>query len=158
MASTVDTRPREVRKQAQQHADEARNRMDARRRQQDDGLTGWLNKRAGDWELSPADEPTMPVLVRGDQLSRALRLDKLLRLKVFPIAVSLPWGIAPAALPQFPLPAKIRTRLMPAVELDHNPKRADDDEYLEAKYWEVQNSIQRGMDALARKRALPLFG
>jgi 1-acyl-sn-glycerol-3-phosphate acyltransferase len=100
----------------------------------------------------------MPVLVRGDQLSRALRLDKLLRLKVFPIAASLPWGIAPAALPQFPLPAKIRTRLMPAVELDHDPDRADDDEYLEEKYWEVQNSIQRGMDALARKRALPLFG
>jgi len=100
----------------------------------------------------------MPVLVRGDQLSRTLRLDKLLRLKVFPIAISLPWGIAPAALPQFPLPAKIRTRLMPAIELDHDPDRADDDEYLEEKYWEVQNSIQRGMDALARKRALPLFG
>jgi len=100
----------------------------------------------------------MPVLVRGDRLSRALRLDKLLRLKVFPIAVSLPWGIAPAALPQFPLPAKIRTRLMPAIELDHDPDRADDDEYLEEMYWEVQNSIQHGMDALARKRALPLFG
>ena len=100
----------------------------------------------------------MPVLIRGDKLSRGLRLDKLLRLKVFPIAVSLPWGIAPAALPQFPLPAKIRTRLMPAVDLDHDPDRADDDEYLEEKYWEVQNSIQRGMDALARKRALPLFG
>ena len=60
----------------------------------------------------------MPVLFRGDQLSRALRLDKLLRLKVFPLAVSLPWGIAPAMLPQLPLPAKIRTRLMPAVEVD----------------------------------------
>ena len=100
----------------------------------------------------------MPVLIRGDKLSRVLRLDKILRLKVFPIAASLPWGIAPAALPQFPLPAKIRTRFMPAVELDHDPDRADDDEYLEEKYWEVQNSIQHGMDALARKRALPLFG
>jgi 1-acyl-sn-glycerol-3-phosphate acyltransferase len=100
----------------------------------------------------------MPVLIRGDELARALRLDKLLRLKVFPIAVSLPWGIAPAALPQFPLPAKIRTRLMPAIELDHDPDRADDDEYVEGKYHEVQSSIQRGMDALARKRALPLFG
>jgi 1-acyl-sn-glycerol-3-phosphate acyltransferase len=310
--TTTDGRPREIRKQAHQQAEEARARMDAKRRQQADGLVGWLNERAGDWELSGQDEATMqrqkylwnflvdywfrmefdgwenlpdppallvgihsgapfvwdawtvgvqwwrrfgqdrplhgtahdvlmampligryframgvlpaapdsmatalaegrdvavwpggevdslrpwserdranlagrkgfvkmairagvpivpiatvggadamPVLVRGDQLSRALRLDKLLRLKVFPIAVSLPWGIAPAALPQFPLPAKIRTRLMPAVELDHNPKRADDDEYLEEKYWEVQNSIQRGMDALARKRALPLFG
>ncbi len=100
----------------------------------------------------------MPVLIRGDGLSRALRLDKILRLKVFPVAFSLPWGIAPAALPQLPLPAKIRTRFMPAVEIDHDPARADDDEYIEQKYREVQDSIQHGMDALVRKRALPLFG
>jgi hypothetical protein len=87
-----------------------------------------------------------------------LGLDKVLRLKVFPLAVSLPWGIAPAALPQFPLPAKIRTRLMPAIELEHDPDRADDDEYVQRKYQEVQDGIQVGMDALARKRALPLFG
>jgi 1-acyl-sn-glycerol-3-phosphate acyltransferase len=100
----------------------------------------------------------MPVLIRGDRLSRALRLDKLLRLKVFPVAISLPWGIAPAALPQLPLPAKIRTRFMPAVELDQDGKRADDDDYVADKYREVEDSIQHGMDALARKRALPLFG
>ncbi|TPG29887.1 lysophospholipid acyltransferase family protein [Mycolicibacterium hodleri] len=100
----------------------------------------------------------MPVLMRGDRLSRALRLDKILRLKVFPLAISLPWGIAPAALPQLPLPAKIRTRFMPAVEIDADPERADDDDYVNEKYEEVQASIQRGMDALARKRALPLFG
>ncbi|MGB2919178.1 MAG: lysophospholipid acyltransferase family protein [Mycobacterium sp.] len=100
----------------------------------------------------------MPVLIRGDKLSRALQLDKVLRLKVFPLAVSLPWGIAPAALPQLPLPAKIRTRLMPVVELDHDPDRATDDDYVDSKYREVHDAIQRGMDALARKRALPLFG
>jgi 1-acyl-sn-glycerol-3-phosphate acyltransferase len=100
----------------------------------------------------------MPVLFRGDRLSRALRLDKVLRLKVFPLAISLPWGIAPAALPQFPLPAKIRTRFMPPVEIDNDPARADDDEYVDRKYHEVEDSIQRGMDALARKRALPVFG
>jgi len=44
----------------------------------------------------------MPVLIRGAGLSRALRLDQLLRLKVFPLAISLPWGIAPAALPSSP--------------------------------------------------------
>jgi 1-acyl-sn-glycerol-3-phosphate acyltransferase len=100
----------------------------------------------------------MPVLIRGDRLSQALQLDRLLRLKVFPLAVSLPWGIAPAALPQLPLPAKIRTRFMPAIELDHDPARAADEVYVQRKYGEVQGSIQRGMDALARKRALPLFG
>lgn len=99
----------------------------------------------------------MPVLIRGDRLSKILQLDRLLRLKVFPLAVSLPWGIAPAALPQLPLPAKIRTRFMPAVELDHDPARAEDDEYVDGKYREVEDSIQEGMDALARKRALPLF-
>ena len=87
-----------------------------------------------------------------------LGLDRALRLKVFPLAVSLPWGIAPAALPQFPLPAKIRTRLMPTIELEHDPDRTDDDEYVARKYQEVQDGIQVGMDALARKRALPLFG
>ena len=47
---------------------------------------------------------------------------------------------------------------MPPVEIDNDPARADDDEYIDCKYHEVQGSIQRGMDALARKRALPLFG
>ncbi len=100
----------------------------------------------------------MPVLIKGDRLSRALRLDKVARLKVFPIAVSLPWGIAPAALPQIPLPAKIRTALQPPVMLDHDPQRAEDDDYVQRKYREVEESIQAGMDVLARRRAFPLFG
>jgi 1-acyl-sn-glycerol-3-phosphate acyltransferase len=99
----------------------------------------------------------MPVLIRGDRLSRFLRLDRLLRLKVFPLAISVPWGIAPAALPQLPLPAKIRTRFMPAIELDDDGARAEDEDYVERKYHEVEDSIQQGMDALARKRALPIF-
>ncbi|KIQ18308.1 lysophospholipid acyltransferase family protein [Rhodococcus sp. MEB064] len=99
----------------------------------------------------------MPVLVRGDRLSKALRLDKIARLKVFPIAVSLPWIIAPAALPQIPLPAKIRTRFMPPVEVDHDLALVDDDAYVEAKYEEVRASIQSGMDALATKRKFPVF-
>ncbi|MBJ8345470.1 lysophospholipid acyltransferase family protein [Antrihabitans sp. YC2-6] len=100
----------------------------------------------------------MPVLIRGDRLSRMLRLDKIFRLKVFPLAISLPWGIAPAALPQLPLPAKIRTRFMPPVEIESNPDLADDETYVDQKYREVESRIQEGMDALARKRALPLFG
>ncbi|HTK67576.1 MAG TPA: lysophospholipid acyltransferase family protein [Pseudonocardia sp.] len=100
----------------------------------------------------------MPVLVRGDRLSRLLRLDRVARLKVFPIALSLPWGVAPALLPQFPLPAKIRTAFQPAVHLGTDPALADDEDYVERKYREVEDSIQHGMDALARRRALPLFG
>ncbi|HEY2095597.1 MAG TPA: lysophospholipid acyltransferase family protein [Pseudonocardia sp.] len=100
----------------------------------------------------------MPVLFKGDRLARALRLDRLARLKVFPLAVSLPWGVAPAFLPQLPLPAKIRTALRPPVFVGDDPDLVDDEDYLEGKYREVRDSIQHGMDALARRRAFPLFG
>ena len=100
----------------------------------------------------------MPVLIRGDKLARVLRLDRFARLKVFPIALSLPWIISPAALPQIPLPAKIRTRFMPAVHLDHDTALCDDEDYLDEKYDEVRATIQDGMNALAAKRKFPVFG
>jgi hypothetical protein len=61
-------------------------------------------------------------------------------------------------LPEIPLPTKIRTAFQEPVELDSDPDRADDKDYVQAKYDEVQASIQRGMDTLARRRRLPLFG
>jgi hypothetical protein len=80
------------------------------------------------------------------------------RLKLFPIALQVPWGISPALLPEIPLPTKIRTAFQPPVELKVDPDRAEDDEYVERKYKEVCASIQAGMDTLARRRRLPLFG
>jgi 1-acyl-sn-glycerol-3-phosphate acyltransferase len=100
----------------------------------------------------------MPVLATGRRLARLLRLDRVARLKMFPIALQAPWGLSPALLPEVPLPAKIRTAFQEPVELDHDPERAGDDDYIEAKYEQVRTAIQRGMDALARRRALPLFG
>jgi 1-acyl-sn-glycerol-3-phosphate acyltransferase len=101
---------------------------------------------------------SMPVLFSGRRLARALQLDKLARMKVFPFAISAPWGIGPAMLPEIPLPTKIRTAFQEPIELDDDPERTDDDDYVDVKYQEVLNSIQRGMDALARRRRLPLFG
>jgi 1-acyl-sn-glycerol-3-phosphate acyltransferase len=101
---------------------------------------------------------SMPVLTQGRRLASALQLDKVARLKVFPIALSAPWGISPAALPEIPLPTKIRTAFQEPVELDDDPERADDDRYVQRKYEEVRQRIQHGMDALARRRRFPLFG
>ncbi len=39
-----------------------------------------------------------------------------------------------------------------------DPEKADDDRHVEKKYDEVQAAIQKGMDTLARRRRLPLFG
>ena len=99
----------------------------------------------------------MPVLATGRRLAKALRLDRIARLKMFPIAIQAPWGISPALLPEIPFPAKIRTAFQAPVELDRDPDRAGDDGYVKAKYEEVRRSIQRGMDALARRRRLPLL-
>jgi len=101
---------------------------------------------------------SMPVLATGRRIARALQLDKVARLKMFPFALQAPWGLSPAILPEIPLPTKIRTAFQEPIEVDHDPARAKDDAYLEARYKEVEGSIQRGMDALARRRRLPLFG
>ena len=66
--------------------------------------------------------------------------------------------MSPALLPEIPLPTKIRTAFQDPITLDCDPSRAEDDDYVEAKYREVCASIQSGMDALARRRRLPLFG
>jgi 1-acyl-sn-glycerol-3-phosphate acyltransferase len=101
---------------------------------------------------------SMPVLASGRRLAKVLALDKVARLKMFPIALQAPWGISPALLPEIPLPTKIRTAFQAPIELDRDPDRAEDEKYVEAKYDEVRDSIQRGMNALARRRRLPLFG
>jgi 1-acyl-sn-glycerol-3-phosphate acyltransferase len=101
---------------------------------------------------------SMPVLATGRRLAKLLQLDKLAQLKMFPIALQAPWGVSPALLPEIPLPTKIRTAFQPAIELDCDPERAEDAEYVESKYQEVSASIQHGMDTLARRRRLPLFG
>jgi 1-acyl-sn-glycerol-3-phosphate acyltransferase len=100
----------------------------------------------------------MPVLATGRRLASVLRLDKVARLKMFPIALQAPWGISPALLPEVPFPAKIRTAFQEPVELDSDPERAEDAAYIEDRYRAVQNRIQAGMDVLARRRRLPLFG
>ncbi len=101
---------------------------------------------------------SMPVLFSGRRLAKALQLDKIARLKVFPFAISAPWGIAPAALPEIPLPTKIRTAFQEPVKIAKDPAKAKDDDYVDRKYEEVRKSIQRGMDELARRRRFPLFG
>jgi 1-acyl-sn-glycerol-3-phosphate acyltransferase len=101
---------------------------------------------------------SMPVLTSGRRLARTLRLDRIANLKVVPIALQAPWGLSPALLPELPLPTKIRTAFQEPVELDTDPERAGDERYVERKYEEVRGSIQRGMDALARRRRFPVFG
>jgi 1-acyl-sn-glycerol-3-phosphate acyltransferase len=99
---------------------------------------------------------SMPVLFSGRRIAKALQLDRIARLKMFPIGLSAPWGLSPSILPEFPLPTKIRTAFQPPIKVAAG--KADDDDYVDAKYEEVRASIQAGMDRLARRRRFPVFG
>jgi 1-acyl-sn-glycerol-3-phosphate acyltransferase len=98
------------------------------------------------------------ILIEGKGLPRRLHLDRLLRTEMFPIALGLPFGIAPAMLPQLPLPAKIRTEFLDPIHVGTDPALADDDEYVHAKYLEVGRALQSGVDRLAARRRFPIFG
>ena len=96
--------------------------------------------------------------INGYELVDPKGRDKVARLKMFPVAVQVPWGISPALLPEVPLPTKIRTAFQEPIELADDPERTEDEDYVRDRYEAVQASIQAGVDALARRRRLPLFG
>src|SRR5205823_8887886 len=60
----------------------------------------------------------MPVLATGRRLAKLFQLDRVARLKMFPVALQAPWGISPALLPEIPFPTKIRTEFQEPVAID----------------------------------------
>jgi 1-acyl-sn-glycerol-3-phosphate acyltransferase len=102
---------------------------------------------------------TVFVLAECRKLAKMLRLKKLLRCEVAPLVLGFPFGLTLEAFPMhIPLPAKIRTEILEPVDLDTDPDRADDKEYVDRKYREIEDCIQTGVTALAGKRRGWFFG
>lgn len=101
---------------------------------------------------------TLPIVTDGRRLAKLFRLDKLMRSQVFPLALGFPLGLAPGIIPQWPLPAKIRTEILKPLSVSSDPRRIDDDAYVDRKYREVERALQSGVNRLARKRRFPIFG
>ena len=93
------------------------------------------------------------VLSRGDRLARFMPHLRLMRVKVMPIMLGLPWGIS-FGLPTLPMPARITTQVGPDGDLGarFGPEAADDDEVVQAIYDEVTSLMQRTMDGLVAER------
>jgi 1-acyl-sn-glycerol-3-phosphate acyltransferase len=98
-----------------------------------------------------------PILTSGRRIASALQLDRIARLKLFPIALQLPWGLSPAILPEIPLPTKIRTAFQEPIDPGDDPELANDDDYVDEIYDNVRQSIQDGIHTLARRRRLPVL-
>src|SRR5687767_11319028 len=113
------------------------------------------------------DVPIVPVVAIGGQetalflgqgrrIARLLRLDRMLRLKVFPAQVGPPYGVTVMDLPgRIPLPAKITVRALPKIDLR---KRLGPDPDVDEAYELVTGTMQRALDKLDRERRLPVVG
>ncbi len=94
-----------------------------------------------------------------DAVDKVTGLKSTLRGANLPIIAGFPFPLAVEILPaHVPLPAKIRTELLEPIEVDDDPERADDQAYVQKIYDQVEAQIQAGMDRLAAKRTLPVFG
>lgn len=93
------------------------------------------------------------VLSDGERLARALRLDKILRIKALPVTLSFPWGLnvgTTGQLPYLPLPTKLHTRVLPAVSAGADE---DADDYAER----IHTLMQEALTEMTKNR-LPLIG
>lgn len=97
---------------------------------------------------------TLLVLNDGRRTAQALRLDKLLRVKSLPMTLSVPWGLLPVPLPNFPLPAKIRMQVLEPIDLH---ARFGSDPDWDHAYDYVTSVMQVGLSTLASRTVVPMI-
>lgn len=96
------------------------------------------------------------MLTRGDRIARLLRLDRTLRLKVFPISLALPWGLNISDLAgHIPLPTKVTVEFLPPIDL-HEIWGPELD--VDRGYEYVTGIMQEALSRLAEERTLPILG
>jgi 1-acyl-sn-glycerol-3-phosphate acyltransferase len=106
--------------------------------------------------VSLGGQETALFLSRGERLAKLLRIDKMLRLKVLPISIAIPWGLNVGDfLGHWPLPAKIQIRALKPIDIrkqfGRNPDVDEVDEY-------VLGTMQATLDSLAEERRFPVLG
>ncbi len=88
-------------------------------------------------------------------LARALGVDRRFRLTVFPLALSIPWGLTLGPLPPYlPWPSRILIEALPAIHLARTgPGAADDPDWVAACAHHVESRMQAALTRLAAERA-----
>jgi len=97
------------------------------------------------------------VLTRGRDLARRMGLARL-RIKVFPLIWNIPFGITPAFVPSFQLPAKVTIQLGEPLDWSHyGAEKARDPEVLQHCYDEITSVMQQTLDDLAGEHPYPVL-
>jgi 1-acyl-sn-glycerol-3-phosphate acyltransferase len=106
--------------------------------------------------VSVGGQETAIFLTHGERLAKALRLDKVLRLKTLPVNLSLPWVLNVGDfLGHLPLPAKITVQVMEPIDLR---ERYGDEPDIDRIYEDITSSMQDQLKELAAERRLPVVG
>jgi 1-acyl-sn-glycerol-3-phosphate acyltransferase len=101
--------------------------------------------------VSIGGQETALFLTRGEGLARVLGLDRMIRLKVLPVSLALPWGLNVGdMLGHLPLPAKITIEVLPPIDVGELD--ADD------AYELVVRRMQDVLTDLQEERRLPVLG
>jgi 1-acyl-sn-glycerol-3-phosphate acyltransferase len=106
--------------------------------------------------VSIGGQETALFLSHGERLSRVLRLDKLFRLKVLPVSITIPWLINVGDfLGHLPLPSKLTVQVLEPID---PVQRFGRDPDVDQIYEYVTSAMQAALDELAAERRLPLVG
>jgi 1-acyl-sn-glycerol-3-phosphate acyltransferase len=100
--------------------------------------------------VSIGGQETALFITRGRRAVSLLRLDRLLRLKVLPVALGPPFGVTVLDLPgRIPLPAKVTIQVLDPIEPPDDVDQA---------YDELVGTMQDALDELAGERTVPVLG
>jgi 1-acyl-sn-glycerol-3-phosphate acyltransferase len=97
------------------------------------------------------------VLARGDRLARVAGL-RSLRINVFPLLASIPFGVTSILTPPLPMPAHLTLEFLPALDwTSYGPGAADDAAVVSACYQDITGRLQAALDRLAAEQPHPLL-
>jgi 1-acyl-sn-glycerol-3-phosphate acyltransferase len=99
---------------------------------------------------------TLVVLTDGHKIAKRLPIHQIARADIFPVHLSLPWGLAIGPWPHLPWPTPLRYRVEPAVPFPRGWRAGEPDEEVVAEYdAAVRASLQRGLEALRLRAPEP---
>jgi 1-acyl-sn-glycerol-3-phosphate acyltransferase len=100
-------------------------------------------------------QETQLYLSRGIGLADLLRLDKLMRVKILPISVGLPFGLSAVLPVNVPLPTKIVMQVLEPIDVVAEFGEDPDIDEVDAH---VRRVMQKALDGLAKERRFPVIG
>lgn len=96
---------------------------------------------------------TLIILDDGRWLARGLGLHRAARIKVWPIALSLPWGLTIGVAPYFPLPTRMLIEVLDPIRFpETGPEAAADDNLVEACHAQVHRTMEEALRRLSAER------